>query len=262
MLISVMPPSRHRSQLDACRAELRDVASRCGGRETAELVGEAKLLRATLVLTAGSSLGATADALVPAAVSIELLHLASLVHDDIIDEAERRRGALALHVALGRDRALVVGDLLIIGAFDVLSRVPRERYAGCVAALSDGARRCCLGQLEELAGDAMTTKRYLDVAAEKTGSLFAAATSLGALVAGVDGRGLARFGMALGLAYQIRDDLSDGQTKIASEALYASASDAARAALADIPKPCVDALAVLVDTILDSPAAAAPAGGR
>jgi geranylgeranyl pyrophosphate synthase len=257
-----MPPSHHRSELDACRTELRDVASRCGGRETAELVGEAKLLRATLVLSAGSSLGATADGLVPAAVSIELLHLASLVHDDIIDEAERRRGTLALHIALGRDRALVVGDLLIIGAFNALSGVPPERYARCVAALTDGARRCCVGQLEELAGGAMTTERYLDVAAEKTGSLFAAAASLGALVAGADGRGLARFGMALGLAYQIRDDLSDGQGTVASDVLYASASDAARAALADVPKPCIEPLALLVDTILGSSAAAAPAGRR
>ena len=260
MLTSVMPPSRHRSQLEACHDQLRDVASRCGGPETAALVGEAKLLRATLVLTAGSSLGATADALVPAAVSIELLHLASLVHDDIIDEAEKRRGALALHVALGRDRALVVGDLLIIGAFNALSGVPPERYSRCVAALTDGARRCCVGQLEELAGDATATERYLDVAAKKTGSLFATAASLGALVAGADGRALARFGTALGLAYQIRDDLSDGQTKLASDALYARARDAARSALAEVPKPCVDALAVFLDAVLDSPAAAAPAG--
>jgi geranylgeranyl pyrophosphate synthase len=225
-------------------------------------VGEAKLLRATLLLTAGTSLGGTADALVPAAVSIELLHLASLVHDDIIDEAEKRRGALALHVALGRDRALVIGDLLIIAAFDALSAVPHEAYAGCVAALSSGARRCCLGQLGELGGDATTTERYLDVATEKTGALFATAASLGALVAGADGSALARFGAALGLAYQIRDDLSDGEAKLASDAIYARASDDARAALADVPKPCIDALAVLVDTILDSPGSAAPAGRR
>jgi geranylgeranyl pyrophosphate synthase len=133
-----MPLDRYRSQLADCRERLRDVASRNGGAEVAAMVDQAKLRRATLVLASGAPLGASSAALVPAAASIELLHLASLVHDDIIDETTERRGVPALHAAAGRDRALVVGDSLIVSAFDVLSEVrvavPAEIFAGSVGA--------------------------------------------------------------------------------------------------------------------------------
>src|SRR5438105_11471608 len=169
-----MPLARYQPELAECRARLREVASRSGGPELAAMVAEAKLLRATLVVASGSPLGASSSALVPAAVAIELLHLASLVHDDIIDEAPERRGVPALHVTAGRDRALVVGDALIVAAFEVMAQVPAEVVAGCVEALSRGAQLCCFGQLEELGqrDRVLSEERYLDVVAKKTGSLF------------------------------------------------------------------------------------------
>ena len=182
------------------------------------MVEEGQLLRATLVLASGSPLGASDSALLPAAVSIELLHLASLVHDDIIDEATERRGGPALHVAAGRDRALVVGDFLIVAAFDVIGEMrgsaSEGAFAASVNALSKGAQLCCFGQLEELdPRDRVPAEaHYLDVVAQKTGSLFAAAATLGALAAGADPEGLATLaalGTQLGVAYQIRDDLRD-----------------------------------------------------
>ena len=105
-----------------------------GGPQLEAMVEEGKLLRATLVLASGSPLGASDSALLPAAVSIELLHLASLVHDDTIDEATERRGGPALHVSAGRDRALVVGDFLIVAAFDVIGEMRGSAPDGAFAA--------------------------------------------------------------------------------------------------------------------------------
>ncbi len=230
------------------------------------MVGEAKLFRASLVLVSGSSLGAPSSALTPAAVSIELLHLASLVHDDIIDEAMERRGGPALHVTAGRSRALVVGDLLILAAFDVLSEVrsavPAEVFANAVEALSKGAQLCCHGQLEELAPhhQALSEDAYLDVVAKKTGALFSAAASLGALLAGAGDEelaALATLGTKLGSAYQIRDDLSDGNEDEPGRfsptlATYARAHTAVLGELERVPASCNDAVRVLVDVMLGS----------
>jgi geranylgeranyl pyrophosphate synthase len=205
-------------------------------------------------------------------VSIELLHLASLVHDDIIDEATERRGVPALHVAAGRDRALVVGDLLIVAAFDVMGQmrtaVSAEVFAGSVEALSKGAQLCCVGQLEELdpRKRVLSEVQYLDVVGKKTGSLFSVAASLGALIAGAGEKevaALATLGTELGIAYQIRDDLRDGAVRSGHAdkarefaptfATYARAIDAAHGALDGVPVSCNDAVRVLVEAMLCSP---------
>jgi geranylgeranyl pyrophosphate synthase len=243
-----MPLERYRPQLADCRERLRAITSQTGGAPLAAMVDEAKLLRATLVVAAGAPLGASASALLPASVAIELLHLASLVHDDIIDEATERRGGPALHVAVGRDRALVVGDLLIVAAFAELAGVS----ARAVAVLGGAAQRCCFGQLEELdpARPDPSEEAYLDVVARKTGALFSAAASLGALAAGADDAALAELGTALGVAYQIRDDLSDGASFSPTAATYERALHAAHAALERAPAPCRETIGALLDAML------------
>jgi geranylgeranyl pyrophosphate synthase len=245
--------ARYRPQLAECREQLREVVARTGGAEAEAMVGEAKLLRATLVLASGSPLGASPAALIHAAVSIELIHLASLVHDDIIDEAAERRGVPALHVSAGRNRALVVGDLLILAAFDALSQSP-----AAVQTLSKGAQLCCRGQLEELdpGRRGLSEDEYLDVIAKKTGSLFSVAASLGALVAGAGGEeldSLATFGRELGIAYQVRDDLRDSADDARdppTSATYARATDRVLGALDRVPAACRDDLRVLVEAML------------
>ena len=259
----------YRGQLDDCRDRLRAVVSGSGGAHAAAMICEAKLLRATLVFASGSPLGAFPSTLLPAAVSIELLHLASLVHDDIIDEATERRGVPALHVTAGSDRALVVGDLLIVSAFDAIGElreaVPAEIFAGCFETLSKGAQLCCFGQLEELypRNGVLSEGHYLDVAAKKTGSLFSVAASLGALVAGAGGEeraALAALGTQLGVAYQIRDDLRDGAERSGragdggrfspTSVTYDRAVDAVRGALGRVPSSCGNALQTLVEGML------------
>jgi geranylgeranyl pyrophosphate synthase len=264
------PLTRYRTELAECRERLRDAAADSGGAEVAAMVGEAKLLRATLVIASGSPLGASAPALMRAAVSIELLHLASLVHDDIIDEATERRGVPALHVTAGRNRALVIGDLLIVAAYDMLARarttMPANVFARSVEALSTGARLCCLGQLEELTPHrhAGSEAHYLDVVAKKTGALFSAAATLGALNAGAGEDelvALATLGTELGCAYQIRDDLRDSAEDAAglarfspTVATYIQAVAGVHGALARVPAPCDDALRALIEAMLGPPA--------
>jgi geranylgeranyl diphosphate synthase type I len=263
-----VPLIGYRSRFAECREQLRDVAANCGGAQLAAMVDEAKLLRAALVFGSGSPLGASDSALVPAAVSIELLHLASLVHDDIIDEAVERRGVPALHVTAGSDRALVVGDFLIVAAFDVIGELqaaaPREAFVGCVRALSKSAQLCCFGQLEELElrDRAHSEEDYLDLVARKTGSLFAAAAALGALSAGAgedERAALAAFGTQLGIAYQIRDDRCDragdepdGAGFSPTSATYSRAVDSALRALDGVPAPCGDALRGLAEAMLSA----------
>jgi geranylgeranyl pyrophosphate synthase len=203
------------------------------------------------------------------------------VHDDIIDNAMERRGVPALHVTAGRNRALVVGDLLIVAAFDVIGQmrdaVPAEVFAGSVEALSKAAQLCCLGQLEELdpRDHVLSEDHYLDVVAKKTGSLFAVAASVGALIAGAgdEEAALAAFGTELGIAYQIRDDLRDGAEDepwhrrgaarqgyadhvaqfAPTSATYARAVDAVLGALDRAPASCNDALRMLVEAMLCTP---------
>jgi geranylgeranyl pyrophosphate synthase len=270
-LVGAAPLARYRSDLAECREQLRDVAFTSGGAQVSAMVGEAKLLRATLVFASGSPLGAPSSALVPAAVSIELLHLASLVHDDIIDEATERRGVPALHLTAGRNRALVVGDLLIVAAFDALSRarpaVQAEIYASSVEALSKGAQLCCFGQLEELdpRHSVPTEADYLEVAAKKTGSLFSLAASLGALMAEAGDEelaALALLGTKLGVAYQVRDDLGDGAEDERSHrvavrprfsptlATARRAGDDVLRALERVPASCDEGLRLLIEGML------------
>jgi geranylgeranyl pyrophosphate synthase len=242
-----------------CRARLREVASRSGGAEVGAVAAAGKLLRATLVLAVGSPLGAARAALVPAAVTVELLHFASLVHDDIIDGATERRGAPALHVSAGRDRALVLGDLLIAAAFDVVGEVRApagaEAFGRAVEVLSTGAQRCCVGQLEELeARDRpLSEERYLDVVEKKTGSLFATAALLGGVVGGASDEELAplaALGRQLGVAYQVRDDRRDRVDDRPAPETYFRVVEAARRGVDAVPAACREGLRALGEAIL------------
>jgi geranylgeranyl pyrophosphate synthase len=244
-------------QLAPCRDRLRAVAFQSGSPDLAAMVNGAKLLRAALLLACGTSLGAAPATLVPAAVSIELLHLASLVHDDIIDDAPERRGLPALHVAVGRDRALVLGDLLIAVAFAELSAGRRGVAAASVETLSQAARLCCLGELQELDPERQPYSEddYVGTITKKSGALFAAAASLGALAAEAQDEevaALSEFGAQLGVVYQIRDDIRDGHDGVPTAATAATldrARDRLAAALAGVPPPSEPALRALIGAI-------------
>ena len=169
-----------------------------------------KRLRPALVfLCAGSG---RSEALVSAGVAVELVHMATLVHDDVLDRAALRRGQPTVFSTGGRTAATATGDLLFSRAFAELAGTGNEE---AVAVLSQASSALARGELMQR-GDAFSAsvglERYLERCRLKTGHLFEAACRLGAIL-GTPGSGaaaaLGSFGSRIGLAFQILDDVLD-----------------------------------------------------
>lgn len=177
------------------------------------LLPTGKLIRPLLLLLSAEAVGGLPDGMVRAALSVEYLHAATLVHDDIIDGDLIRRGRPSVPAAFGTDGAVLCGDHLIFTAFGELAAAAGAKVAAVVAALSAAGVDLCRGQTleSELAGDpAVSIEAYLQVVRLKTGALFRAAGQIGALLAGGSDpqvASLAAYGEHLGIAFQMRDDL-------------------------------------------------------
>lgn len=177
-----------------------------------------KMLRALLVFVAGSATGNEPRSMTMVAAAIELLHGASLIHDDIADEADERRGLLALHRQVGIGPAVVLGDYLILRSFAILQE-SESAFEPCdmlaaLHTLNECAQACCLGEIRELlpSGRLDPEENYLAIVRGKTASQFAAATTLPVIVGGGDGHtieAMRTYGLHLGIAFQIHDDLLD-----------------------------------------------------
>jgi geranylgeranyl pyrophosphate synthase len=167
-----------------------------------------KRLRPLLVCLAAGAPPPETENLVRAAVAVELVHGATLVHDDVLDGSVLRRGRPTVVAAAGRDLATATGDLLFSRAFAELARasVPAVRI------LARASSELALGELMQRA-DAwevgVTLDRYLRRCRLKTAVLFRAACELGALVGATGADGLGSFGERIGLAFQILDDVLD-----------------------------------------------------
>ena len=148
-----------------------------------------------------------------ASAAIELLHCASLVHDDLpcFDDSPLRRGAPSVHVAFGERIAVLAGDALIVAAFETVAAAATKspaRLPALVATIAQGVGRpfgIAAGQAWECEPRCVLT----DYHRAKTGALFAAATMAGALAAGADPRSWRALGDSLGEAYQAADDIRD-----------------------------------------------------
>jgi geranylgeranyl diphosphate synthase type I len=177
-----------------------------------------KLLRPTLLIECALAVGGVMRHVLPAAVGAECGHVASLVHDDIIDHDDVRRGQPSVHRRFGSDDAIVAGDALI---FDLFAGLAECRDAGAadarvVSALATVARSgvdMCRGQLLEAqvtADRTFSIDAYLAVAGLKTAAFFRGVCETGAILGGGlvhETVALAFYGEHLGLAFQIRDDL-------------------------------------------------------
>lgn len=161
------------------------------------------------------------DLAVEYAAAVEMVHAASLVHDDLpaFDDAALRRGAPTIHRAFGEPVAILVGDALLAGAFEALARtesVAPGRVAPAIALLarSVSAARGIIG------GQALESEPRVDLDVyhrAKTAALFEGAACLGALAAGADPESFRPFGQRVGLAYQIADDLADVSGSVEAE---------------------------------------------
>jgi octaprenyl-diphosphate synthase len=184
---------------------LREIAA-IEQHSLATVASGGKRLRPLLVFVAGLGSGAQ-EALSRAAAAVELIHSATLVHDDVLDDAPLRRGHQTVFAAAGRRAATATGDLLFSSAFAELAR---NGVVAQLRALSAASAALARGELMQRA-DAwradVTLERYLQRCELKTARLFAAAGELGGLVSG--GPPLGPFGHAIGLAFQILDDVLD-----------------------------------------------------
>jgi geranylgeranyl pyrophosphate synthase len=168
-----------------------------------------KRLRPLLVCIAAGVPVEESDALVRAAVAVELVHAATLVHDDVIDGADLRRGRPTVVASGGRLLALATGDLLFSRAFAELAAgsevEPIRVLSAAASALASGE----LMQREDAWNSAVGQERYLERCRLKTGVLFRASCELGALAGGAPIDALGRFGEGIGVAFQLLDDILD-----------------------------------------------------
>jgi heptaprenyl diphosphate synthase len=196
--------------------ELREVAASPGpllAEVASHLVGAGgKRLRPALLVAAATSTGApVTDDVVLGAVAVELVHMGSLYHDDVIDEATTRRGVPSANARWGNLVAILTGDFLLARASEIAAGLGTE----VVRVLAATIGRLCEGEVSQL-HDAFSTERtevaYFEAISHKTASLIAASTQIGGIVADAgqaDVACLARFGHALGMAFQIYDDVRD-----------------------------------------------------
>ena len=174
-----------------------------------------KRFRPLLAVLAAHFGDPTGPGVVPAAVVVELTHLATLYHDDVMDEAAVRRGAASANARYGNTVAILTGDFLFSRASNLLAELGPD----AVRIQARTFERLVVGQIQETMGPGEgddPIEHYLSVLAGKTGSLIATAAQFGAMFAGVDAATtdvLRRLGEEIGVAFQLSDDILD----IASE---------------------------------------------
>jgi geranylgeranyl pyrophosphate synthase len=173
-----------------------------GADAEATLAAGGKRLRPLLVLLCAGADGG--ERAVRAAASVELVHMASLVHDDVLDAAPLRRGRPTVVASSGRGRAVAVGDVLFSRAFALLGDAGDERAIALLAEASSALARGELAQRHDAFDTAISEERYLERCRLKTAKLFECACLLGR-----DEEALAGFGAEIGLAFQLLDDVLD-----------------------------------------------------
>lgn len=170
-----------------------------------------KRLRPALLLLAGRACGRVTPAHHVLAAVVEMIHTATLVHDDVLDGATLRRHVITINAGWGNPSSVLLGDMLFSQAFHLTSTVD----ARACALIGEATNRVCEGELHQVSQSGnldLTEAEYLDIIDGKTAELTSCCCRLGALYAGADSsviQGLAEYGRALGLAFQIADDLLD-----------------------------------------------------
>lgn len=176
------------------------------------LNGSGKHLRPTLVALAGNAIGKVSNAHVTAAVIIEMVHLATLVHDDVMDEAEIRRGQLTLAANWGNEIAVLFGDCLFAQALKLAAGFPTTEVC---RAVSMATNTVCTGEIlqtQHRRNFEDSRREYFRVIGMKTAELFTLSCDLAAFLGGAkpeERAALRQFGTAFGTAYQVYDDCVD-----------------------------------------------------
>lgn len=173
---------------------------------------EGKMLRPAVTLLSGKMFSPLNHKHIQLAAMTELIHMASLIHDDVIDEADLRRGKASINALWGNTAAVLLGDFLLTRAFALGASCGNDAVLNC---LIDSARDLCEGELcQNLARSRFdaTEEDYFKIIEKKTAALFGGCCKLGAIVSDASDENievLYEYGVAIGLAFQVVDDLKD-----------------------------------------------------
>jgi len=200
------------AQVEVRLKELSQGNDRLTSQFSAAVTDGGKRLRPALVLLCGAFYRAKQDQLIDLATAVELIHTASLVHDDIVDHAATRRGKPTLSASWGEHRAVLYGDFLFARAFSLLSK---HGLTGTLGNLTEAISLMCEGEIEQSAllfNCDVTEADYFSYIHKKTAYFLSACCLAGTEASGMptaEKRLLAGFGLQLGYAFQLTDDLLD-----------------------------------------------------
>ena len=169
-------------------------------------------MRPMLVFLTARNLGEVSDVTQNAALGLELLHTASLVHDDVVDESSERRGQASVNATYDNKVAVLVGDFILSTALLHVSKTGNQRIVEYLAELGRTLAAGEILQLTNIQNQEISEEVYYQIIKNKTAALFEACASIGALSAGAsddDVKRAAQFGQDLGIMFQIRDDIFD-----------------------------------------------------
>ncbi|CAA9891511.1 octaprenyl diphosphate synthase [Candidatus Methylobacter favarea] len=171
-----------------------------------------KRLRPMLLLLAAKALGGVNDHHLIIAAVIEFIHTATLLHDDVVDDSELRRGKESANAVWGNAASVLVGDYLYCSAFKMMIRTGNMRVMEILSQTTTAIAEGEVLQLLNCNNPATTEDKYLEVIARKTAILFSAATQLSAVIGAASSKmeeGLTKYGQHLGIAFQLIDDALD-----------------------------------------------------
>lgn len=174
-----------------------------------------KRLRPQLAMLASEAFGGKDEDVLPAALALEVFHNFTLLHDDVMDRADVRRGRPTVHVRWNDNTAILSGDQMLIESYKLLSGVPAEKLPEVLRLFNKMGTEICEGQQYDVDFEAKqdtTIDDYLMMIRRKTSVLLATALQIGAYIAGADSKAqdaLYQYGINLGLAFQIQDDILD-----------------------------------------------------
>ena len=179
------------------------------------LAAGGKRVRPQLAMIASQLFGGKDEEVLPAALAVEVFHNFTLLHDDVMDKADVRRGRPTVHVKWNENTAILSGDQMLIEAYKLLSGVPADKLPKVLQLFNKMATEICEGQQYDVdfeSQEHVTIDEYLKMIRLKTSVLLANALQTGAYIAGADEQAqeaLYQFGINIGLAFQIQDDILD-----------------------------------------------------
>ena len=177
-----------------------------------------KMLRPALTLITAEAVGGARESSLNAAAAIELIHTFSLIHDDIMDQDDTRRGMPSVHKVWGDDVAILAGDTLFSKAFEIIigsKGTSSDQNNKALATVADACVKICEGQALDMSFEErfdVKQDEYMEMIFKKTGALIAAATKAGAIMGGASDEvidAMYEYGRLIGLAFQIQEDYLD-----------------------------------------------------